>query len=157
MYGFTPIGRIDGKSNFAVREFTNGAVAINKGDAVKLTNGALLVVTANDKILGIAMESADAAATGVAVCVDPYMVYLADHDNDSNTYGATTSTYSPGSYYSLIATTGAQQLDTSTGSATTGEIFALSYNPQISPYESDTSVCECMIVGSQHSQGASNT
>ena len=156
MYGFTPIGRIDGKSNFAVREFTNGGTAIAKGDALKLADGVLATVSANDKILGVAMEAAGASATGVAVCVDPYMVYLADHDNNTNTYGETTTHYSPGNYFSIIATTAVQQLDTSTGSATTGEILALSYNPQISPYEDDTSVCECMIVGSQHSQGATN-
>jgi hypothetical protein len=155
MYGFTPIGRIDGKSNFAVRKFTNGGTAIAKGDAVKLVNGVLATVSANDKILGVAQEAIAANAEG-SVIVDPFMVYLADHDNDTNTYGATTSSYSPGNYFSIVATTGIQQIDTSTGSATTGEILALSYNPQISPYESDTSVCECMIVGSQHSQGATN-
>ena len=157
MYGFTPIGRIDGKSNFAVREFTNGGTAIAKGDAVKLADGVLATVTANDKILGIAQSAIAASAKG-SVIVDPYMVYLADHDNAGGTsYGATESTMSPGNYFSIVATTAVQQLDTDTGSATTGEILALSYNPQISPYESDTSVCECMIVGSQHSQGASNT
>jgi cell division protein FtsI/penicillin-binding protein 2 len=155
MYGFTPIGRIDGKSNFAVREFTNGGTAIAKGDAVKLANGVLATVSSNDKILGVAQSAIAANAKG-SVIIDPYMVYLADHDNDTNTYGATTSSYSPGNYFSIVATTGIQQIDTSTGSATTGEILALSYNPQISPYESDTSVCECMIVGSQHSQGATN-
>jgi len=156
MYGFTPIGRIDGKSNFAVREFTNGGTAIAKGDAVKLADGVLATVSANDKILGVAASAIAASAKG-SVIIDPYMVYLVDHDNDANTYGATTSTYSPGSYYSLIATTAVQQLDTSTGSTTTGEVLAISYNPQISPYEADTSVCECMIVGTQHAQGATNT
>ena len=156
MYGFTPIGRIDGKSNFASREFTNGGTAIAKGDAVKLANGVLATVSANDKILGVALANIAASVKG-SVCIDPYMVYLAGQDNDTNTFGQTTSTYSPGNYFSIIATTAAQTIDTSTGSTTTGEILALSYNPQIAPYESDTSVCECMIVGSQHSAGATNT
>ena len=157
MYGFTPIGRKDGKSNFASREFTNGGTAIAKGDAVKLANGVLATVSANDKILGVALANIAASVKG-SVCIDPYMVYLADHDNAGGvTFGETTATYSPGTYFSIIATTAVQQIDTDTASTTTGEILALSYNPQISPYESDTSVCECMIVGSQHSEGAANT
>lgn len=157
MYGLKPIGRIDGKTNFAIREFTNGAVAIHQGDPVKLTNGALLIAAADDKILGVALEDAAIAATGVQVCVDPMMVYLMDQDNDTNTFGKTTATYSPGNYFSIISSTGACQIDTSTGSATTGEILAISYNPQIPPVAADVSVCEVMIVGLQFVQGATNT
>lgn len=156
-YGFTPVGRADGNSNFATMEFTNGGTAIAKGDAVKLANGVLATVSANDKILGVALESAVASATGVSVCIDPLMRYVVDFDNDTNTFGATTSTYSPGNYFSIIATTAEQQIDTSTGSSTTGEVLALEYNPKIPPFASDTSAGLVMIVGNQHTQGATNT
>ena len=157
MYGFKPIGRLDGKTNFAIRRHTVGGTAIAAGDAVKLANGVLATVSADDKIYGVALEVGAAAAKNIAVCVDPYMVYLVDFDNDTNTYGATTSTYSPGNYFSIIATTAQQQIDTSTGSTTTGEVLALSYNPQIAPFEADTSIGEVVIVGLQHVQGATNT
>ena len=136
------LGRTDGNTNFSVYSFpiTSG-VTVTKGDFVyadgsgRITNssigGALLV--------GNAMQTATGNAGGTVkaqVCVDPEMRYLLDNDNDSATFAATDVL----KYFDLIGATGAQLVDTSTGSGTTGQLLCLEFNPQISPVETDTSV-----------------
>ena len=135
------LGRTDGNTNFSVYSFTiTNGVTVNKGDFVyfdgsgRITNssigGALLV--------GNAMETATGTAGTVKakVCIDPEMRYLLDNDQDSATFAVT----DVGKYFDLIGATGAQLVDTSSGSATTGQLLCLEYNPQISPVETDTSV-----------------
>ena len=135
------LGRTDGNTNFSTQKFiVTSGVTITKGDFVyfasgELTNtsvaGALLVGTSMETKAGVADNSVTCL-----VCVDPEMRYLLDNDNDSATFAAT----DVGRFFDLIGATGAQLVDTSTGSTSTGQLLCLGYNPQISPVETDTSV-----------------
>lgn len=135
------LGRTDGGTNFSTYSFiVTSGVTITKGDFVYFASGELTNASvAGALLVGVAMET----ATGVAnnsvkckVCVDPEMRYLLDNDQDSATFAVT----DVGKFFDLIGATGAQLVDTSSGSATTGQLLCLEYNPQISPVETDTSV-----------------
>ncbi len=135
------LGRTDGNTNFSTHEFVvaNG-VTVTKGDFVyfdgsgRITNSSI----GGKTLLGNALETVTGTTGTVKceICVDPEMRYLLDNDNDSGTFAAT----NVGDYFDLIGATGAQLVDTSSTSDTTGQLLCLVYNPQISPVETDTSV-----------------
>ncbi len=135
------LGRTDGNTNFSTYSFiVTSGITITKGDFVyfasgELTNssvaGALLVGMALETAVGVSNNSVKCL-----VCIDPEMRYLLDNDQDSATFAVT----DVGKYFDLIGATGAQLVDTSSGSASTGQLLCLEYNPQISPVETDTSV-----------------
>lgn len=134
------LGRIDGNTNFAQYQWpvANG-VTVTVGDFVYLTGGTLSSATINgdSRPVGMVTETAtgNAALTVKAnVCIDPQMRYLLKQDNDSGTFAATDI----GKYFDLVGATGAQLVDTSTGSATTGVLVCLEYNPVIDPVSADT-------------------
>jgi len=149
MYGLKPIGRLDGKTNFSLREFTTGATMV-AGDPCYLLDGVLEMAVATGDILGVMAEGCTDGDTDALVIVDPDMLYLVDNDNDTNTFGETTATYSPGNFFDITGGTGAVQVDTSTGSAASGQLFAWEYNPQIEPFKSDTSICVVSIAQRQY-------
>lgn len=136
------LGRTDGNTNFSVHSFPIAdGVTITKGDFVygdgsgRITNASI----AGQLLLGCAMETATGNAGGTVkakVCVDPEMRYLLDNDNVGTTFAATHVL----DYFDLTGATGAQLVDTSTTSNTTGQLLCLEYNPQISPVETDVSV-----------------
>ncbi len=135
------LGRTDGNTNFSTYDFiVTSGVTITKGDFVYFASGELTNSSVGGALLvGNAMET----ATGVSnnsvkckVCIDPEMRYLLDNDNDSATFAVT----DVGKYFDLIGATGAQLVDTSSGSTSTGQLLCLEYNPKISPVETDTSV-----------------
>jgi len=148
MYGLKPIGRYDGKANFAIQEFTTGATMV-AGDPCYLLDGVLEMAVATGDVLGVIAEGCTDGDTDAKVIVDPGVLYLADQDNDTQTFGATTATYSPGNFFDLTGGTGVVQMDTDTGSATNGQFFAWKYNPQIEPFKSDTSICVVSIAQRQ--------
>lgn len=134
-----PVGRIDGETNFAAREFVvTSGVTIYEGDFVyfasgKVTNSSV----ATQRLVGMALGTATGNAAGtvkVSVCVDPNMVYLVDNDNDTTTFAAT----HVGTNFDLIGAAGAQLVDTSSTS-TTGSLTCIEYNPKIDPVATDTS------------------
>lgn len=134
-----PVGRIDGQTNFAAREFVvTSGVTINEGDFVYLASGEVTNASvATQRILGMALGTATGVANNsvkVSVCIDPNMVYLVDNDNDSTTFAAT----HVGTNFDLIGAAGAQLVDTSSTS-TTGSLTCIEYNPKIDPVASDTS------------------
>lgn len=135
------LGRGDGNTNFSTQDFpvANG-VTITKGDFVYFASGRLTSASvAGQSLIGCAMETATGNSAGTVkakVCVDPNMRYLLDNDNVGTTFAAS----HVGTKFDLIGATGAQLVDTSSTSATTGQLLCLEYNPQISPVETDTSV-----------------
>lgn len=135
------LGRLDGGTNFscALLPVASG-VTVTKGDLVYFASGRITSATiAGARIIGQVLETATGNAGGTVkalVCVDPQMRYLLDNDNAGTTFAAS----HVGQYFDLIGATGAQLVDTSTASATTGQLLCLDYNPQISPVETDTSV-----------------
>ena len=136
-----PLGRIDGNTNYATMNLpiTSG-VTVTEGDAVyfdgsgRITNSSV----AGQRLVGVAAETATGNAGGsvkALVICDPNMRYLIDNDNVGTTFAVT----HVGDYFDLIGATGAQLVDTSTTSNTTGQLLCLEYNPQIDPVKSDTS------------------
>lgn len=132
-------GSMQGNSNFAQYQFpvANG-VTVTVGDFVYLTAGYLSSATINgdSRPVGMVTETATGNAAGTVkanVCVDPDMRYLLKNDNLVTTFAAT----HVGTYFDLIGATGAQLVDTSTTSATTGVLICLEYNPVVDPVSSD--------------------
>jgi len=148
MYGLVYIGNLDGKATAAIKAFPGKAsTTITKGDPVNLEAGYLNLAAAGESILGAAQETVvngSGETAEVKVIVDPMAMYIVDNDNDTTTFGVT----HPGTYFDVTGTTGAVQVDTSTTS-TTGGLLCLEYNPQISPYQDDTSIGLFMIAESQ--------
>lgn len=134
-----PVGRLDGQTNFAAREFVvTSGVTVNEGDFVYFASGKVTNATvAGARLIGMASGTATGNAGGtvkVSVCIDPNMVYLVDNDNDTTTFAAT----HVGTNFDLIGAAGAQLVDTST-TGTTGSLTCVEYNPQIDPVRTDTS------------------
>lgn len=136
-----PLGRVDGNTNFATLKLpvANG-VTVAEGDAVyfdgsgRITNASI----GGQRLIGVCQEAVTGNSGGsikALVIVDPNMRYLVDNDNVGTTFAAT----NVGDYFDLIGATGAQLVDTSTTSNTTGQLLCLEYNPQIDPVGSDTS------------------
>lgn len=135
------LGRTDGGTNFSTLELIVGsAVVVNKGDFVYFASGVITNASvAGALLVGMSTETATGNAAGtvkVKVCVDPEMRYLLDNDQDSATFAST----DVGKFFDLIGAAGAQLVDTSSGSTSTGQLLCLAYNPQISPVETDLSV-----------------
>ena len=143
-----PLGRIDGHTNFATYEFivANG-VTVNAGDFVyfdgdgEITNASI----GASRLVGMALQTVSGNdALKCLVCIDPMMRYLVDNDNDSSTFTAA----NVGDYFDLIGAAGAQLVDTSSTSNTTGQLVCLEYNPQVDPVKADTSFGVFKIVES---------
>lgn len=135
------LGRVDGGTNFSTTYLpVASGVTVTKGDLVYFSSGRITSASIGGaRIIGQVLETATGNAGGsvkALVCVDPQMRYLLDNDNIGTTFAAT----HVGQYFDLIGATGAQLVDTSTASTTTGQLLCLEYNPQISPVETDTSV-----------------
>lgn len=135
------LGRVDGGTNFSTQLLpVASGVTVTKGDLVYFASGRITSASIGGQpLIGYCTETATGNAGGtvkVLVIVDPAMRYLIDNDNVGTTFAAT----HVGTKFDLIGATGAQLVDTSTTSATTGQLLCLEYNPQISPVETDTSV-----------------
>jgi hypothetical protein len=136
-----PLGRIDGNSNWSTLELpVASGVTVTKNDFVYFASGRITSASvATQPLIGQVQETATGDAGGTVkalVIVDPTMRYIVDNDNDSTTFAAA----HVGTKFDLIGATGAQKIDTSSTSATTGQMLCLEYNPQIDPVKSDTSV-----------------
>ena len=139
-----PLGRIDGHSNWAQRDFVvaNG-VTITAGDFVYFASGRITNASiATQEILGMATQTATGTAGSVkcSVIIDPLMTYLVDGDEVGASLGVT----HVGTKFDLTGATGAQLVDTNTTS-TTGSLTCIEVNPQIDPVKDDTSVGVFMI------------
>jgi hypothetical protein len=135
-----PLGRTDGNVNYATLTLvvTNG-ITVTEGDAVyfdgsgRITNSSV----AGARCVGVTQQTVTGNSAGTnkaLVIVDQQMRYLIKNDNIGTTFAVT----HVGTYFDLIGATGAQLVDTSTTSATTGQMICLEYNPQIDPVRTDT-------------------
>lgn len=145
MFGARFVGTLADSNQSAVVtnrfKVTNG-VTITKGDFVYLASGKLTNASiATQKLVGVANETVVGTGSNTcAIIVNPTALYAVDNDNLGTTFAATLV----GTYFALTGATGAQQVDTST-TTTTGQLFAVEYNPQISGLESTTSIGLFMI------------
>lgn len=119
-----------------LRKFTAGGT-FAEGDFVKLqgTTGEIVIATGGDAILGVAME-AGVDGSEAYVNITPKMLVIMDNDLDSDTFAATDELQ----FADIIGATGAQQVDTSSHSATVAQLMCLGYNPKGYGLDSDTSI-----------------
>lgn len=149
MNGLYPRGSYVSGLPSVFKEFTVGSVALIANDPVNLVGGLAVIADAGDFLMGVNVVAQDASAVA-PFDVTPYGVYLVDNDNDGTTFASTHVGYR----FDLDGTgTGSEQVDTSTADNTEGgqdgTLVCVEYNPQVSPYEADTSVGAYMIVQHQ--------
>lgn len=144
------LGNFDGGSNFATYAFpvANG-VTVTAGDFVYFTSGRIssATITGDARPVGMCVdtETGNSAGTVTAlVAIADDLRYLLQNDNIGTTFAAT----HVGQYFDLIGATGAQLVDTSTASTTTGILLCLEYNPQIDPVKTDTTYGVFVLVES---------
>lgn len=135
------LGRFDGGTNFATQLLpVASGVTVTARDLVYFSSGRITSASIGGaRLIGMVLETATGNAGGsvkALVVVEPQGRYLLDNDNIGTTFAAS----HVGQYFDLIGATGAQLVDTSTASATTGQLLCTEFNPQISPVETDTSV-----------------
>jgi len=155
MNGLYPRGSYVSGIPSQYREFTVGAVALIANDPVNLVASLAVIAGAGDFIAGVNVVAQDASATGAPIECTPWGTYLIDNDNDGTTFASTHVGYR----FDTDGTgTGSEQIDTSTANLTEtgpdGTYVCLEYNPQVSPYEADTSIGLFMAL--QHQLFASN-
>lgn len=142
------LGNIEGGTNFATYRFpVKSAVTVTAGDFVYFDgSGRITSATiAQARPIGMVQETQTGNAGGTVtalVAIDPDLRYLLKNDNIGTTFAAT----HVGTYFDLIGATGAQLVDTSTTSATLGQVLCLEYNPAIDPVASDTTYGVFMLV-----------
>lgn len=141
-------GRDEGNTNSVTREYAVASgVTVNDGDFVYLdSNGRISNASITGKrLLGTVVGGATGAAlatnrtytpasTGdaggtvtVLVNIERDARYLLKNDNVGTTFAVT----HVGKYFDLTGATNAQLVDTSTASATTGQLYCVSFNPGI--------------------------
>lgn len=144
------LGNLDGGTNFAQYSFpVASGVTVTAGDFVYFSSGRITsaTITGDVRIIGMVTETAAGNAAGTVsanVIIDDDVRYLLQNDNLITTFAAS----HVGQYFDLIGATGAQLVDTSTVSATTGVLLCLEYNPQIDPVKTDTTYGVFVVVES---------
>lgn len=112
-------------------------VTVTAGDFVYMSSGRITSATiAGARIIGQVQQTGTGNAGGTVkalVAIDPDQRFLIQNDNLVTTFAAT----HVGQYFDLIGATGAQLVDTSTVSATVGQMLCMEYNPQIDPVRTD--------------------
>src|SRR5574337_923793 len=134
------VGTITGKKDYVARKYkVASGVTVTKGDFVYFASGRITSASVlGQPLVGVVEETATGNAGGTVeamVNVDPDSLYIVDNDNIGTTFAAS----HVGTKFDVTGATGAQLVDTSSTSATTGQLFCEAYNPQYSPFESDTS------------------
>lgn len=137
-------GRDEGHSNSVTREYAVASgVTVKTRDLVYLdANGRISnAAIAGKRLLGQVMggdtqklDRARVDATGdadgtvkVIVNIERDARYLMKNDNVGTTFAAT----HVGKYFDIVLVSGDQQVDTSTASATTGQLLCIEFNPGI--------------------------
>lgn len=132
------LGLIGGGFNGATYYFpvANG-VTVSSGDFVYFSSGRITSATiAGARPIGMVLETQTGNAGGTVkalVNIDDDSRFLLQNDNIGTTFAAT----HVGQYFDLIGATGAQLVDTSTVSSTTGTMLCLEFNPGIDPVSAD--------------------
>ncbi len=144
------LGNIDGGANFATYSFpVASGVTVTAGDFVYFSSGRITsaTITGDPRPIGMVLGTATGNAGGsvtALVNIDDDTRYLLQQDNVGTTFAAS----HVGQYFDLIGATGAQLVDTSTVSTTTGVLLCLEYNPQIDPVKADLTYGVFMLVES---------
>lgn len=142
-YGARVVGNLNGGEQ-VIRQFVGGGT-FAAGDFVKFegTTGQIVVATATDEILGVALEAGTDGATGISVDVTPQMLVIMDNDLDTQTSIDGTDR---NEYADFVGGTGAMQVNTNTHSATQAQLLLLENNPKGYGLDSDVSVGLYLVV-----------
>lgn len=140
-YGLKPV-RIKGPYEI-VKKVMKSNTTITKYDPVHLEDDTADLAATAEAIYGVAMETqtnATGGTTQIEILVGADIVYKADSDEDTNTFGA--SGYGGGKTFQITGTTGAVQVDVSTAGEPTGTGVASAQIVCVdeSPEPSDTSI-----------------
>lgn len=143
------LGYLDGGTNYATYAFpVASGVTVTAGDFVYFSSGRITSATVSGgRLIGVVLETATGNAGGTVsalVAIDDNIRYLLANDNVGTTFAVT----HVGQYFNLVGATGAQLVDTSTVSATLGQLLCLEYNPQIDPVKTDTTYGVFVLVNS---------
>lgn len=119
-FGFKPVSGVE-KTNQIKLAVKNGTT-ITAGDPVFLDNASginrLNLATSSNPIYGVALETGTGNSGGtveISVLKANYdTVFEIDNDNDTDTFG-TTGDRGAGNYFNIVSSTGAVQVDTSSG------------------------------------------
>lgn len=130
MTGARFVGTMNANQEQTFREYAvaNG-VTVTKGDFVFFSSGRITSASPTGvRLLGVVQSTVTGNAAGtnkVLVDVTPQALFAVDNDNVGTTFAAT----HVGQYFDITGGTGAQQADTSTVSASTGQLVALEFDP----------------------------
>ena len=144
MYGARWVGNIGGGTATIKNFIAKSTEVITKGDWISIddASGHADVAGADEPLMGIANETVTGTGSNYVevVLALPGTLFLMDNDNDTDTFART----DVGEWTDITGTTGAQQVDTSTGAATpdanSSQLVALDYNPQGFGMDGDTSI-----------------
>ena len=145
MVGARTTGSLFGVASTLIERNSAGTFAADdlvKGDG---SSGEAVVATAGSLVLGVAVESATSASTGVQIDATFASTVLMDNDNTGTTFAAT----HVDRYVDMIGGTGAIVIDTSSVNTTVATFKYLEYNPQGYGLDSDTSIARLLIMESE--------
>lgn len=130
MTGARYVGSMNANQEQVLREYAvANSVTVTKGDFVYFSSGRITSASiAGVRLLGVAQSTVTGNSGGtnkVLVDVTPLGLYLIDNDNVGTTFAAS----HVGTYFDLIGATGAQQVDTSTTSSSSGQLVAMEFDP----------------------------
>jgi hypothetical protein len=146
MYGARYVKNLRGQNAAPMVDVqVTASTTITKGDLVNIAAGYLDLAGAGERIFGIAEGTVVQTASSTYKCpVTPLCegdVIRMDNDNTGTTFGVT----HPGTYFDVTGATGALVVDTSTTSATAGQLLCLNYG--VDP--TDLSVGDYVVAESQ--------
>lgn len=124
------VGTLNGDNAAVLKSFiVTSGVTVTANDFVYFASGKVTNATvAGARLIGQAQSTVVGdGVLQVLVNVSPDAVYAMKNDNVGTTFAAT----HVGTYFDLIGATNAQLIDTSTTSATTGQMLCLEYAPDI--------------------------
>jgi hypothetical protein len=131
MFGFKPV-KFNGFYETVTKTIKSNTT-ITEGDPVSLEDDTAIVSTAGLAIHGVAQETVVNPLNGtstVKILCGKDIQYLIDNDNDTNTFAG--AGYGGGKYFDMVGTTGAVLIDTSTASATAGQVVCIDEAPDAS-------------------------
>lgn len=126
------VGSIEGGNVTVLKSFVvTSGVTVTAGDLVYFASGKVTNASVTGaRLIGMAQSTVVGDGTlQVQVNVDPLAMYLIKNDNVGTTFAAT----HVGQYFDVTGATGAQLVDTSTVSQTTGQLLCLEYGTDLTP------------------------
>ena len=111
-----------------ITKVVKNSEVIAEGDPVSLEDDTAIVTTAGLAIFGVAEEAVTGDGTlAIQIQCGLDIEYEVDNDNDTNDFAA--AGYGGGKYFDTIGTTGAVLVDTSSASATSGQLICVDEAP----------------------------